>query len=116
MLASRRRHDTVMLPTPPTGNSVCSSHEKPNRRTIQVKRQHRSRQGVGPGSLLHRTRKITPQFPITWKGICAIWMPGNEAQSATARGIRDAGFTNSHVIHYYFGHRHALTALGREDL
>jgi hypothetical protein len=30
--------------------------------------------------LLHCIREITPQFPITWKGNCAIWMPGNEAQ------------------------------------
>ena len=27
-------------------------------------------------------QEITPQFPITWKGNCAIWMPGNEARSA----------------------------------
>ena len=35
-------------------------------------------------SLLHCIREITPQLPITWKRNCAIWMPGNEAQSANA--------------------------------
>jgi len=27
--------------------------------------------------MLRCIRKITPQLPITWKGNCAIWMPGN---------------------------------------
>src|SRR6185437_2977799 len=34
--------------------------------------------------------EITPQFRITWKRNCAIWTPGNKAQSANA-GPRDAG-------------------------
>src|ERR1700709_539650 len=41
--------------------------------------------------MLHRIREITPQLPITWKGNCAIWMPGNEARSAKAGASGDAG-------------------------
>src|SRR6267142_716338 len=41
--------------------------------------------------LLQCIREITPQFPITWKGNCAIWMPGNEAQSANAGPQGTAG-------------------------
>src|SRR5258705_961660 len=36
-------------------------------------------------------REITPELPITWKGNCAIWMPGNEAQSANAGPQGDTG-------------------------
>src|SRR3981081_737934 len=46
---------------------------------------------LGLSSLLHCTREITPQLPITWKGNCAIWMPGNEAQSAKAGPLGDTG-------------------------
>src|SRR5256714_2690390 len=41
--------------------------------------------------LLHRVREITPQFPITRKGNCAIWMPGNEAQKRQSWAIGDTG-------------------------
>src|ERR1700736_4632179 len=41
--------------------------------------------------LLRCIRRITPQLPITWKGNCAIWMPGNEAQKRQSWAIRDAG-------------------------
>src|ERR1700676_4093625 len=43
------------------------------------------------GRLLHRIRKIKPQFPITWKGNCAIWMPGNEAQKRLIGPPGDTG-------------------------
>src|SRR5437868_14551191 len=41
--------------------------------------------------LLHCIREITPQFPITWKRNCAIWMPGNEAQKRRRWAIGDTG-------------------------
>src|SRR5437868_10281423 len=41
--------------------------------------------------LLHCIRQITPQFPITWKRNCAIWMPGNEAQKRRRWAIGDTG-------------------------
>jgi hypothetical protein len=35
---------------------------------------------------------------------------------ALTLGHKGRRVTNSHVIHYYFGHRHALAALDRADL
>ena len=35
--------------------------------------------------------EITPQFRITWKWNCAIWTPGNEAQSAKRWATGNAG-------------------------
>src|SRR5947208_5692130 len=36
-------------------------------------------------------KPITPQLPITWKGNCAIWMPGNEAQKRQSWAPGDTG-------------------------
>src|SRR5438477_12134874 len=36
-------------------------------------------------------KPITPQLPITWKGNCAIWMPGNEAQERQSWATGDTG-------------------------
>jgi hypothetical protein len=41
--------------------------------------------------LLRCIRRITPQLPITWKGNCAIWMPGDEAQERQL-GRRGPGY------------------------
>src|SRR5260370_4691859 len=84
MLASRRRHDTVILRTPPTGNSVCSSHEKPDRRTIQVWPETPTvTPSCWPG-LLHCTIKWCHNSQLLGKGSRLYGCWGNEAQSATA--------------------------------
>ena len=66
-------------------------------------------------NLLRCIRRITPQFPITWKWNCAIWMPGNRLKARTL-GQEGHRVTNSHVIHHDFGHRYALAALDGADL
>src|SRR6201990_503310 len=41
--------------------------------------------------MLQRIKAFTPQFSITSKLNCAIWMPGNEAQKRQSWATRDAG-------------------------
>src|SRR5713226_7184866 len=117
MLASRRRHDTVILPTPPTGNSVCSSHEKPNLWTIQVwpERPTGHARVLAPDNCCIALGKLRHNSQLLGKGTALYGCRGMRPKSAIA-GPRGYRVTNSHVIHNNFGHRYALAALGGADL
>ena len=86
-LASRPRHDTVILCAPPTANCVQGSAIASFGCRIPVADDHAAIQvpfspppvvlpptNYCPFVALHQG--FRPQFPITWKWNCAIWVPG----------------------------------------
>ena len=124
MLADRQRHDTVIMCASPTGNSARISSTISSRAGGFPRIGHSARVQPCPyiyvlpimGHLLRCIRELAPQFAITWKWNCAIWMPGNEAQKRKRWAKRDTGLANSHVIYHDICPRYACAALGGADL
>src|SRR5260221_2194110 len=118
MLASRRRHDTVILPAPPTGNRVCSSHENPQSmdHTSLARNANTGHARVlAPDHCCAAPEKLRHNSQLLGKGSALYGCRGMRPK-APPLGHKGRRVTNSHVIHYYFGDRHALTALDRKDL